>query len=323
MPENTMSNPFELSLFVDQHRRRLQAKQESLDNPREAFATWVSVNEGLVGRIVDALSGPGQPNYFLALHEPGNPLPRKFMQVLCEQPEIACYEGTDQSIPGDSVLDSLHRPRPVEALADRWSQSPNAFRFVLNTLAALAQVSESPKSSEQVRDTLTRFESVFPDDVPGKTFRDGKSIQVLAARIAGKREPLEFPNSRLPEEYMLGNEMVKVVSQCDLLCKQTEAAFNIKSRWGTHVLTRMGVWEESSTEGTGMQVRVSHDESRTRDNFDVLRKIVHTQWQAPAHIEERVQQWVTQSQAYDPSMANRLDARRSQQSSPTSSAHRP
>lgn len=312
-----MSNPFELSGFVDQHRRRLQAKKESVENPREAFSAWISGNAELVEHIVQVLSGPDQPNYFLALHEPGNLLPRKFMEVLCDHPSIKFFEGTTQLIPGNNVLDAILHPQPVAVLMERWEQSPNASRFALNVLAVLAKISVQPVSAEDIRDTLTKYDSVFAENEP-KTYRDGKAISTLAKRLGGKREPLEFPNSRLPEECMLMSEMTKLTSQCDLLCEKTEHSFNIKSLWGTHVLTRMEVWEPSSTEATGMQVRIRHDEAHTRDNFDVIRKIVYPQWQAPEHIEEKVRQWVSMSQSYDSSLSNRLGARRAD-ASPSSS----
>ena len=309
-----MSNPFELSQFVDQHRRRLQAQKANMDNPREAFEGWVQTNQELVENIVSALSGPDQPNFFLAMHEPGNPLPRRFMEVLCAQPALNFFEGTTQSIPGDSVLDALFSKNPVEALTERWEQSPNASRFALNVLAALVKVSTQPTTADEVRATLTDFASVFPESLPEKCFRDGKAIRILAARIKGQREPLDFSNSRLGETVMIAQDMSQMSYQCDILSGEIEDRLNIKSKWATHTLRAMNVWEPSSTEATGMQVRVSHDNAKTRDNFDITRKIIHPHWAAPAHIEEKVSEWVKQSQSYDV-LARRLDARRPQEAS--------
>lgn len=118
-----MENPFDLSAFIAQSRSLPTPPPARAEDPVAAFSAWCVKHHALVDQVVSALTGTNLPHFFLAMHEPGNPLPKKFIEVLQEQPALSLFEDSSR-VPGPAFLDLLSQPRPAESLSRQWDNAP-------------------------------------------------------------------------------------------------------------------------------------------------------------------------------------------------------
>lgn len=125
--------------------------------------------------------------------------------------------------------------------------------------------------------------------MPSQSRRAAQVIRKLSSQLLGEREAFEFSLSACPQR--------KGSIQSDAITPIIEAAFGVKCEAATLALRQMQVWEAASDEA--LQVKVSSDPVKTRERFDLVRKIIHPEWIAPAHIAEAAQAWLTAARAME------------------------